>query len=320
MKRKGLIALALAFGLFYLAISGTIAAERVKLASAIKLTPAFYLTALAGAQQNIWKRLGLEMEWIAFSAATIHYHAFSANQVDLGMGRILADWPSASRGVPFVIVSNLTSRSPATFIWVGAGSRFARPEDIAGIKLGVSSLIGPEYVHGKVIARGLKKEEVVKFVATGGISQSLAALKVGAVDGVVLTLPLMVGLKIKGEVREYMSADDYLPKPWADYVVTAHKNLLATRPEVVRRSIKAILETGDFINKNPAWAQEKMKEMQGLPPQAAELVLKELVFATDARIERQALDNVRNFLIDYKLVGPDAPLPVDKIYDARFIP
>lgn len=84
-----------------------------------------------------------------------------------------------------------------------------------------------------MVAKHLGLERDVTFVSTGGISPSIAALKTGSIDGVILTPEQMIKLELAGEVRKLLPVADYRPKEWGAFVIFAERDFVRSNPDVV---------------------------------------------------------------------------------------
>lgn len=301
-----------------LLFSGALAAEKLKLGTSVKLNPNFYLPILAGEEKGFWKEEGLEVEWVPFSSVATELRAVAAGALSLGMGGPVALVPAMARGIPVVIVSN---HSPVSefLILVRADSLLKEPRDLKGTRVGILTLGAATHAYGRVVAKVVGVEKEVRFVATGGPVETIAALRVKAVDSIVLSIWWLIDLILKGEARELAALADYLPKDWIDTVVFARKELVKDKPDVVRRVVKAILRGNNFALSNRSWSLEKMKAMSGYSEEAAKLIFERLRPSRTGKIERTAIENIRNFLIEYELVPREKAPPLDEIYTTKFI-
>lgn len=76
----------------------------------------------------------------------------------------------------------------------------------------------------------------------------------------------------------------------------------------------------EFTLKNSPWAIEKMKELSGFPVESARLVVERLPgqFTRDGRINRKAVENLRDFLMEYEIIPRDKPLAVEELFTSEF--
>lgn len=188
------------------------AAEKLKIASAVRQSPVYYLPVLACIERGFCGRQGIEAEWVPFQSATSMYQAVAAGSVKIGLTHLGSQLPVVARGVPAVIVANLKPTDNFG-IWVGTRGNINTLSDLKGAKLGVSRFGGAEHAYGQLVARAVALGQDVQFISTGGIRESLAALRTAAIAGVVLTPSQMIKLKEAGEVKELTTVDKYLPQP-----------------------------------------------------------------------------------------------------------
>lgn len=317
--RKKLLWTALVGGAtFFLLTGGALALEKLKFATPIKLGPWYYLPILAAEEKGYWKENGLEVEWVPIGTSAGMYHAIAAGSVSVGGDAAAGLVPAVARGVPIVIVSN-RQKNLATALWVRADSPVSKPKDLKkGARVGIVSMGGVDHAYGRMLLRALGMEKDVRFVATGGIPNSMAALKAGVMDATAMIRPLMAPLEARGEVRAVAMQEDYIKIELLGHINWARKDFLKTSPETVAKAIKATLQAADFVRKNPDWAIEKIKSEQGLPPAAAESIYKGLDFSTDGRVSREALENTRNFLVEYEVIPKDKVPSIDDLYTRQF--
>lgn len=299
--------------------SGLWAADKMKIkfATAVKLFPVFYLPVLAAEERGYWKEEDLEVEWVPFAGGHPMNQAIAAGAIKTGFIHPGSQLPVVAGGVPVVLTARLYDNEDY-FIWVPADSRIKKPQDLKGARIGVSSLGGTAHAWGRAVAKQLGLEKEIKFVSTGGIAPTQAALKTGAIDGSMNPLTIMVNFKLKGELREILSVDDFRPKEWAGYSTFAVADLIKKNPAAVKSIVKAVFKSITYLEKNPPWAIEKMKEISGYSQEAAELVVATLDFAKVCPIDAKGLENVKNFMVEYKIVAPERLPPLDKLYSKEF--
>lgn len=321
MTRERFLAVSVvALAIFMVAVNLN-AAEKMKVGTGVKLSSAYYLPMLAADQGGTWKQNGLDGEWVPFRGSSDMLRAVAGGTLNVAITTAASGMQSASRGVPLIIVSNLYPRDEF-FFWVRPESRFKEPKDLKGAKIGTARFGGTVHAYDLAVAKSLGLEKDIRIVSTGGISEGLAMMKTGVVDVENQPLDIMIELKLKGEVREFLKVHDYLPKEWVDHVVLAQTDFSKKEPETVKRVVKAILQGVDYIRKEPAWAMAKMREMSGFSVEASRIIYERHLglFTRDGKIETKALENVKNFLIEYNIVAKDKALPVDKLYTAEFLP
>ena len=303
--------LAIVIGLWFF-VAGGHAAESVKIATAVRQSPVYYLPVTACMEKGFCKKQGIDAEWVPFGSATAMYQAVAAGSVKIGLTHIGSQLQVASRGLPVVVVSDLKSSDDFS-IWVKTRGPYRSAKDLKGSKLGVSRFGGVEHAYGRIIAKAVGLEREVRFISTGGIPESLASLKTGSIDGVVLSPHQMIKLKEAGEVKEIAAIGDYLPKPWMGYVIFAERGFVKGSLPTLRKTLHALLESIRFAQSDPSWTIAKMKEEAGYSDSGARTIFESLHLTADGVIQKEAAENARRVLLEYEIIGKDAPRP-EEIY------
>lgn len=293
------------------------AQEKLKFASAAKGNPFYDLPAEAAAEKGFWKQHGLEVEYFPFRGGSDIHRAVVSGSIIMGAAGTAAIVQAASAGVPEVIVAELGYQD--FFIFVRSGSTIKEPQDLKGTKIGVPGLGGLVHAYAQLVTRALGLEKEVKFIATGGRASQVAFLKTGRLD-VILSSTSFVPLRLSGLVRQLLSVRDYLPKEWSSQAMFARRDLIETKPDRVKRAVKAVLESTNFILKNPSWAVDKLMSDQGVNQEAAREIYKLLEFSKDGAIEPKGIENVVAFLVEYGIIAKERRPSVESLYSSMFTP
>jgi NitT/TauT family transport system substrate-binding protein len=298
----------------------TIKQDTVKYGSAIKLSPVYYLPVLAAQERGIFKKNGINVEWVPSESGPDFQRNIASSVVQMGSSTGGNDIPAISRGVQATIVASLQP-TDGFAVWVASNSRFKTPQDLKGARLGVSRLSGLEHAYGLVAAKKLGLTGDIRFIGTGGVRESLAVLVTGSIDGVILNPQNLIELKLQGRVRELFPIAGYLPKPWLFYTITASRSLVERRPDVVDRTVKSVLEANRFIMSTDGrpWAIAKMKEMNRYSDEGAQEVYATLNLSPDGKIGTEAVQNLMNFMTEYGLMKSGEATNVDALFTDRFV-
>jgi ABC-type nitrate/sulfonate/bicarbonate transport system substrate-binding protein len=159
-----------------------------------------------------------------------------------------------------------------------------------------------------------------RIVAVGGLSSRVAALQSGVISAFPLGFGAGTNLMAKGLVRPLNRLKPLLPKPWIDLILSSMKGFAEKKPQMVTRTIKSVFQGADFIAKNPDWAKGKLATYSKLAPGAVDEVYGLLKFSRDGRLDPKAIENVRNFLIEYKIVPKEKAPEVSGIYTNKYLP
>lgn len=296
----------------------TLAADKVRFANHFKLSPHYALPALAALEKGYWAAQGLEVQYLPFDAGTTMDRGVVAGEIDMGTQGLASLIMAASMGVPEVMVAdpNIVTEF---FFWVRTDSPLREPKDVKGARIGVTRFGIASHNMARAVVKALGIEEKdVKFIATGGGASHVAALKAGAIDIATLSDFAFAPLKFKGEVKELIRMEDYLPKGVSAQVVFARREFLEKNPALVKKVVKGFLQGAEFVIKNPAWSMEKMKVEFRYSPEVAKGVVPWLKYDTRGRIDEANIRNAAEFLIGYGLVAREKVPSLDKLYAGGF--
>lgn len=316
-KRLFLVAVTFSLAFFGLTSVKAWALDKLNFGTPIKASALYDLPSIAAEEKGFWKQNGLETQWFSFEGGPALHKAVAAGSIDMGIASALSPLQAIVGGVPEIFVGDMQAREDF-YIFVRADSRLKDARDLKGAKIGITRLGGAAHAYGRMLAKTLGFEKELKFVAVGGIRQQIAGLTAGTEDGELLSLITFAPLVARGEVRILVAIRDYLPKEWADVMIFARKEVTEKSPDVVKRAVKAIVQAGDYVAKNPDWAMEKMKVSLGHAPEVAKLVYSELQYGKDGRISRAGLQNIVNFLIEYGIVPKEKMPSLDKLHTTAF--
>lgn len=315
---KGITSIISSLALLLGLLSFSQAVEKARISTPVKTNPIYVLPMVAAEEKEVWKQLGLEAQWFPFSAGGAQLQAMTAGAIDVGYSTTPSSIHGAARGVPLIIVSDLGSVDTYV-LWVRADSPIKTPQELKGAKVGTARFGGASSTFGQALFKALAMEKEIKWVATGGTVATMAALKTGAIDASLWARFTGLPLKARGEIRELVNVADYLPKPWSDAMIFAHRDFARRSPLAVKKSVKGILEGGQFVMKNRDWSIAKLKSEIGYSQAAAELVYPELTFAQKASLDRRIIENGRNFLIDFGVVPREKMPPAERLFTTEFL-
>lgn len=314
---KGLYISLAILGVLVLLAGPALPLERVRVGTSVRESPFYNLPILAGEDMGFWREEGLELQFLPFKGGTEMHRAVAAASLDVGVSGAISVVQNISRGLPEVIVADMQADN-AFYLWVPTESSIREPKDLKGARIGVNRFGGTVHAFARALAKALKMEKEIRFVAGGGVREELAAMKAAKLQGRVSEKFTMAPLKFAGEVRELVSVKDFLPREWPDLVIFARKDFSETKPEATRKSIRAILKGADYLQRDQAWAVEKMRMAFGFTEGLARGVYQDLRYGKDGRIDRKGLENVRNFLMEYGIVPKEKAPPLEKLFTREF--
>jgi NitT/TauT family transport system substrate-binding protein len=294
------------------------AAEKLKIASSVKVNPLYVLPILAAEEKGYWKQKGLNVEFIPFAGGAKMHRAYVAGAIDMAVSGAVSDIRSISRGVPVKLVADMNA-SNDIHVFVRADSGLKKATDLKGAKVGINRIGGLVHTYGVALARSLAIDKEVKFVAGGGFRQEVAGLRTGVLDAKISGVFAMAPLVHKGEVRSLVAVKPYLPKEWMDTVISAHNNSAAKRPEEIKKTIQGVLEAGQFLLTDKAWTTAKMMSYWKHSSGLAEKIYTMLSYGKDGRVSHQAVENMLTFLTEFKVLKKGQLLPANQYYTNQFV-
>lgn len=292
--------------------------EKLKYASAPRESIIQNLPVFAANEKGLWQPSGLEISWFRLGSSRDLFRGVVTGDIEIASTIAPSVVQGSAAGVPLVMISDLHQDNFHYFVL--ADSPVRSPADLKGARVGVLGLRTTAHAYGWMVAKALGIEKDIRFVSTGGVAATVAALKAKAVNASVGAFEVMVPLKVAGEIRELIAINDYKPAKWVAYVHFAGKDTTAKRPEVVRAANKALLAATQYIHKEKLWALETIKSQFRWSQSAAEMVYTRLAYSQDGRMEREALQNVVNLLIDFEIVKKEKVPPLEDMYTNRLLP
>lgn len=319
MQRKRIYQVLAGFIVLGFLVGEVSGAEKVKVGTPIKRSSSYFLPMLTAERQGFWKEQGLDGEWIPFRGGTPMGHALASGSISFALSATTSAITRAGRGLPIVIVGDL-GQSQNWFLYVSRDSALKSAKDLRGTTFGVFTMGDLSHALSLALAGALGIEKEVKMVAIGRGPAQSAALQRGKIDAVLTTSEGWAGLEEKGVVRRLLPLSDYLPYKKDTVALAATKKVIETKPELVRKTMKVMLRTTDYIMKNPAWAIDIMKQERQFSDRVAREVYQGIRLSSNGRINPRQLEKIRNFVIEYKLVAKEKMPPVAQLYTNKFLP
>jgi len=197
-----------------------------------------------GIQEGIFKTYGLDVQSIAFSGDAKLQQAMAADSIDLALG--------SGPGMAFI-----AKGSPVKAIAAMAGPPLllaivVRPDgpktaaDLKGKKVSVSTAGSlTAWLVSQTSRRQGWGPQGIDVEPMGAMPGQIAALKRGDVDGVITDIGNAFDLEKKGEGRILVRFTDI--KDFIIHVIYATNKAIASRPDDLRKFVKAWFETVAFM-------------------------------------------------------------------------
>lgn len=269
-------------------------------------------------QQGFWKEEGLEVDWVAFRSGARMVQVTVAGHLNMATSAPTEVIIATVQGAPLLIVADM--HAPQRWsIGVSPQSPIKGPRDLKGARIGVVQLGGSAYAYARMVMATLNLEKEVRFVGTGGIQQSVAALKAGSVEAITHTTSTAIVLKSRRQVREVLDMTEFFPKPWIHMVVYAHQDFADRQERAIKGAIRVLLKAGAFVMANRQLVIPIMVKIAGYSESIAKEYFPEIIYGSKADIDVKGLQNVLDFMVNYNLIAKERAPAVQKLYTNRFL-
>ena len=203
---------------------------------------------------GIFARHGLDVEVSAVSGVR-GAQALVARQAEYALISSRTAVDAALAGAEIVMLAGIT---PTTTFGLYAPPEVRRVGHLRGKTIGITQLgASADFAVRYALRRhGLEADRDYTLFQTGGMSESLAALQIGAVQAAVLSPPTTAQAR-KAGLRQVLDITDL----GIDYVVgalTTSRAFLAQEPDTNRRFLKAMLEGIYYAKTNPTATKQIM--------------------------------------------------------------
>jgi NitT/TauT family transport system substrate-binding protein len=248
-----------------------------------------FLPHLLAKEAGIFDKHGLTVELIQM-AGPIQVAALSAREIDFGAAVSPALF-AAVRGLPLRGVM-ITVKTPLFYIVSEPGVK--RVDDLVGKKVAVDTIGALQYIAARAMVKkkGVNPDQI-SYIQTGSVSNSVAALNSGAVNGALLSLPNNVILTQKGFNQLVSTVEAGVNFPPGGLMV--HANKLQKEPAQIKRVIEALLDSLTLIETDNRAVTSYIQRQWKLHPQLAEEIDR-LVRPTLVATGKMSFEDVQEFL------------------------
>ena len=211
-----------------LGVTTAAAADKIRVGKSV-VQPFAFAPLEIGTAEGIWAKYGLETEVIIFNGDAKLQQGLVANAVDFGLGSGPA-MGFLAKGVPAKAVAAIANEPLSMGLVMGPASNI---RDAAGAQGRQDRRHHQRLVELLVDARTVAADglgfEGIETVALGAIGPQFAALKVGQVDGLIVSSSQGYGLEAKNEGRLLLKFGSYI-KDFHTHVIFATDDMIDTSP------------------------------------------------------------------------------------------
>jgi ABC-type nitrate/sulfonate/bicarbonate transport system substrate-binding protein len=294
------------------------AQEKLRVGKAIQNSFTFGLIDV-GIANGVFKKNGFAVEPVTFSGAAKLQQALTSNDIDIGistgqdMGFIL-------KGLPAMTIAAVTNAPRESVMLVGYDSPIKAVADLKGKKVAVSNIRGyPSWLTIELSKHEGWGRDGMTLITTGSQPASMALLKTKQVDAWAGDIGSGIDLEDTHEARILLDFSDYVP-PFMNTAMYATNTLIKSRPETVRRFVKAWFE-------NVAWARDHRQETVALlvpvlnsKPSTVDRVYEKLMptQSLDGKFDPAAMATMRRAVVELGILDKEPDL--SKLYTEEFLP
>ncbi len=285
-----------------------------------KSGPPMILTLIElGTEAGIWKELGLEVEGIMFGGEAPTIQSLVSDSIDLGFG----SGPGLAypvKGVPATAIAAVSGAPFNMVLSVRADARLQSLDDLKGKTIGVTSSgsLTDWMVHEIARQKGWGPKGINTF-PSGASRTSLAAMKAGDIDGVVMGAATGYEAQINGASKVFTSLGD-LVADFHSNVLFARDKLIAARPDLVQKFVDGWFRSVTYARGNKEAVIRVAAKTLGISEEAARAsydVEITKMLRDSGRFEPKAVDVIRRSLVEIGTL--DTMPPAQGLFDERFL-
>ena len=252
-----------------------------------------------GVDAGIFKKEGIELQIVALAGGAKLHQAMTAGSLDVALGAG-TDIGLIAKGAPEKGIGVLATKPSNMVLQASTRSGVATIAGMKGKKVGVSSVGALTYWLGQQL---IKHEGWgpggLELVATGGGQANIAGFVSGNLDGAVTSLESALKVEEAGQGKILLTFGDIV-NPFIAHITFATNEMIAKRPDAVRRFLAGWYQTVAFARANKAEAIRYSRPVTGLSAALAEKVydIEMPTFSSDGRFDPVGLEAVKQALVD----------------------
>jgi ABC-type nitrate/sulfonate/bicarbonate transport system substrate-binding protein len=247
----------------FLLVAGQVGAQPVR--GAFPSPSIQILPMMVAAERGFYKREGLELELVFVRGAITAVQALLANQIQF-IFSIGPQMPAVWEGNDIMLLAQQVGRPTFSLV---VTPDIQKISDLKGKKLGVT--FGGSTAAGTKALLELNKinpDKDVEYISLPGNEPKIAAMKQGLISGALLAPPSDY-LAMKSGMKRLVSLADVF-KDTAFTGLAATAKTIRENPQMVRRMVRAIVQSVIYTRDNPEDALQVTMKRLGLQRDAAQ--------------------------------------------------
>jgi ABC-type nitrate/sulfonate/bicarbonate transport system substrate-binding protein len=245
----------------------------------------------------------------------------AAGDVDIGLGSG-TDMAFVKKGAPCKAVAAMAGPPLAYSIFAGAGSGINTVQDLKGRKIAVASPNSLVYWLTRHLSDqlGWGLDGIQTVYVSGGNAANIAMLRTRQVDGLTGGIDGHRLLEKQHQGKLLANYGQYVTL-YITHAIYASDTLIAKRPEVVRRFLRAWFATIDYMHANKdETVQIDMKADGIADAEIASQTYDDVMpmFSRDGHFDPAALEVVRQAMVELQLLETEPDMA--PLYTEMFLP
>ncbi len=309
---------ALAALAFVLTATTTHALDLVRVGKAVPNSFAFGATDV-GIAARIFEQEGLEIVATGFRGDAQLQQALAAGSVDVGLG----SGPSLGfriKGAPAIGVAGMYGAPSNLALLVPVNSPIRTVADLKGKRIGVTTVGSlTDWLVRELSRQQGWGSDGIKIVPLGAIDARLAAMARGELDGSVQEAANGYELEEAGRTRNLILFGSIV-KDFYTHVIFASDDMVARRPDLLRRFLRGWFKTIAFMRANKDFTVASETRTLNVRPSVVARIYDAQMpsFSTDGAWDPKAIEVIRQSLKELGIL-PELPAARD-LYTDKFVP
>jgi NitT/TauT family transport system substrate-binding protein len=252
-----------------------------------------------------WEKQGLTPKVTTFASGRLVLDALVGGGVVIGTAAETPVVFANLNGLPVRVIGVLNRHEPFDLVAV---QDIKTVKDIKGRKIGYSQGTNAHYYLLKLLGEaGLKLSDINAISLNPG--DFVSSLSGGAIDAFIWTEPHISQAIQQGKGKFHAIRSPGLYNTYSSIITL--QSTIDSKPDLLVKALRALLEGDDFIKKNPDAARTIVAERIKLDPEIARNFWSRANFnlTLDKAKLVAELTEQANWAIENKLVRPDAKIP-----------
>jgi ABC-type nitrate/sulfonate/bicarbonate transport system substrate-binding protein len=286
-------------------------------------SPAFlfaYVPIDVGLAKGFYKQRGIELEVIAFEGAAKMDMALTADSIDLALGSPM-EMAAIEKGMPGIAIAAIAHPIRELALIVPTDSPIASLDGLRGKSIGIATIGSITQWAALELARvkGWGPDGIKTVSIGSGAASGIAAIRAHLVDAAVGNLMTGVTLEKQNQARRIALVSDYA----SDFImheITATRNVIAAKPDAIRRFMSGWFEAVAFMRANKDEAVRIAMTTTGLS-EADERIEYDILMpelSSDGRHDSRAIERAAQSFVELGIL--DHRPVMEKLFTETFLP